>query len=81
MTEINKRLVRLHDAMGMTGLSKASIYKKEKKGEFPSRVSLGARSVAWYEHEIQEWVCNRPKVSSNSHPKAVVSLSAMASSY
>ncbi|WP_387796165.1 helix-turn-helix transcriptional regulator [Photorhabdus sp. RM125S] len=30
-----------------------------QQGEFPKSVSLGARSVAWVEKEIDEWIINK----------------------
>ena len=38
-------------------LSRAWIYAKVAKGEFPAPIHLGsATSVVWLEHEIDEWV-------------------------
>jgi predicted DNA-binding transcriptional regulator AlpA len=43
----------------MTGLSRTSIWRLERKGEFPARVSLTAGSVGWRMSEVEEWVNNR----------------------
>jgi len=37
-----------------------TLYRWEQKGQFPRRVRLGPNSVGWYEHEIEEWLANRP---------------------
>lgn len=50
------RLLRLAEVMSLTGLSRSSIYLKMKHNEFPNQIQIGARSVAWLENEIQEWI-------------------------
>ncbi|EGR05067.1 prophage CP4-57 regulatory family protein [Vibrio cholerae HE-40] len=43
----------------MTGLSRAYMYKLMADKKFPKSVSLGFRSVAWLESEIQDWIFER----------------------
>ncbi|MBL5883241.1 AlpA family transcriptional regulator [Lelliottia aquatilis] len=50
------RLLRMMDVIKLTGLPKSTIYLKIKNKEFPDQVSIGARSVAWVETEINEWI-------------------------
>jgi prophage regulatory protein len=50
------RLLRMTDVIKLTGLPKSTIYLKIKNKEFPDQVSIGARSVAWVETEINEWI-------------------------
>lgn len=52
----NMRLIRLKEVMKISGLSRSGIYKFIKEGKFPKSVSLGVRSVAWVEQEVQDWV-------------------------
>ncbi|EQC01050.1 MULTISPECIES: helix-turn-helix transcriptional regulator [Photorhabdus] len=52
-------LIRLADVMKKVGLKKSWIYHLIQQGEFPKSVSLGARSVAWVEKEIDEWIINK----------------------
>lgn len=49
-------IIRLHDVKARTGLSRSEIYRREALGQFPRRVSLGARSVGWPSDEIQSWI-------------------------
>lgn len=51
-----ERLLKLPEVIQMTGVSKSAILRKEKVGEFPKRIKLGPRSVAWSETEINAWV-------------------------
>jgi prophage regulatory protein len=39
--------------------SKVQLWRKEKRGEFPKRVPLGAARHGWLEHEIDEWIAAR----------------------
>ncbi|ETS32588.1 transcriptional regulator [Photorhabdus temperata] len=52
-------LIRLADVMKKVGLKKSWIYHLMQQDEFPKSVSLGARSVAWVEKEIDEWIINK----------------------
>ncbi len=49
-------LLRLPEVMKRTGLSRATIYRKERAGLFPPRVALGGNMVAWYESDVGRWV-------------------------
>lgn len=51
-----KRILRRPDVEAMTGLSRASIYKRMANGSFPRAYPLGGRIVGWLESEIQQWI-------------------------
>ena len=48
--------MRLDEVKKITGLSKASIYRFEKNGDFPKKVNIGKRSVGWFENDIEEFL-------------------------
>ena len=50
------RIMRLSEVKTITGLSKTTIYRFEKEGRFPSRVSLGERSVGWFEDDVESFL-------------------------
>jgi prophage regulatory protein len=52
------RLIRIKEVVAATGLSRSRIYQYINEGRFPSSVSLGGRSVAWVESEIDKWIEN-----------------------
>ncbi|MFD1259268.1 helix-turn-helix transcriptional regulator [Entomomonas asaccharolytica] len=54
----SKRLIRLHEVMNLTGLSRASVYNYIKSGIFPPPAKFGKSSL-WEYTEIQEWISNR----------------------
>ncbi|MBB6191154.1 prophage regulatory protein [Sphingobium wenxiniae] len=51
--------LRLPAVISATGLSKATIYRRIKAGEFPDAYSLGGHSVAWKRSELEDWMENR----------------------
>ena len=55
------RLIRLRDVLGLTGLSRSTLYRKKRVGDFPESVELGARVVGWWESEVRAWMASRPK--------------------
>lgn len=50
------RLLALPEVISKTGLSKASIYRMEKTGDFPRHVKLTPYRSAWAEHEIDSYI-------------------------
>ena len=50
------RLIKLKEVMQKTSLGHSSIYKFIADGTFPKQVSLGAKSVAWVESEVDDWI-------------------------
>jgi len=44
-----------------TGLSKTTLWRLEKSGNFPSRVNTSVSRVGWIETEINEWIKTRPR--------------------
>jgi len=43
----------------MLGLSDPTVWRKEKRGEFPKRLRLGAGAVGWLESEVNAWLEER----------------------
>jgi prophage regulatory protein len=42
-----------------TGLSRATIYAKLARNDFPRPVKLGPRAIGFLESEIEEWLAER----------------------
>jgi prophage regulatory protein len=64
------KFLRLADVIDRTGLGRSTIYKLMTENDFPSSVSLSARSVAWVEQEIEDWIFNRIAQRDNQEAKA-----------
>lgn len=55
------RILRLPEVTERTGLSRTTIWRKERDGDFPQRVRLSANSVGWREAEVEAWIESRPR--------------------
>lgn len=56
------KILKLPDVMGITGLSRSSIYSFVRQGSFPSPVPLGSRAVGWIAAEIEHWLNERAQL-------------------
>ncbi|NVO22622.1 helix-turn-helix transcriptional regulator [Donghicola mangrovi] len=56
-----RKLIKIKDVCAITKLSRATIYRKQQAGDFPSAIQLSVRSVAWYADEIEVWLGSRPR--------------------
>ncbi|KAA6101384.1 MULTISPECIES: AlpA family transcriptional regulator [Pantoea] len=65
MSERKENLIRLPEVIKRTGISKTTIYELINEKRFPSQVKIGARSVAFIESEIDEWLINLINKSRN----------------
>jgi len=55
--EITKdRMLRLPQAKTMLGIGASTFWKRVKEKTLPSGISLGPRTVAWRESELQAWI-------------------------
>jgi prophage regulatory protein len=51
-----KTFIKLPAVKERTSLSTSEIYRRIEAGTFPAQIKLGAKAVAWLEHEIDEWI-------------------------
>jgi predicted DNA-binding transcriptional regulator AlpA len=56
-------IVRIKEAMALTGLGRTSIHHLCKAGAF-KKVRLGKRAVGFLRHELQAWIESRVNASS-----------------
>lgn len=59
------RVLRLPEVLKITGLSHSTIWRKEKEGTFPGRLSLGPNSSGWLMSEVNEWLESMVKERDN----------------
>lgn len=52
-------IIRLPEVLQTVGLSRPSIYRLMKLGEFPQQVKLGLLSVGWMRAEVAQWIAGR----------------------
>jgi prophage regulatory protein len=60
------KILRIAEVVERTGLSRPTIWRRERAGLFPRRRSLGGNAVGWLEHEIQEWIQGLPPAGESS---------------
>jgi prophage regulatory protein len=50
------RLLKLKEVLARLPISKSTWYAGVKRLEMPQPVRLGTRSVAWFEHDIEDYL-------------------------
>lgn len=55
----NKTLINRKVLLKMIPLSSRTIYNLEQRGEFPRRIALTSRNVAWQLSEVEQWIEER----------------------
>jgi prophage regulatory protein len=55
-TTKNKMLINRKKLLEIIPLSTRTIYNLEQRGEFPRRIALTCRNVAWDLSEVEEWI-------------------------
>lgn len=54
-----KTLINRKQLLEMIPLSTRTIYNLEQRGEFPRRIALTSRNVAWDLSEVEQWIEER----------------------
>ena len=52
------RILRSEEVEELVGLARTTIWRMERRGEFPARLQLTARRVGWRLSEINNWLTN-----------------------
>ena len=53
------RLLKQSEVLARIGLSRMSVYKLRKVGDFPEPVTLGKGAIRWRESELTAWIASR----------------------
>jgi prophage regulatory protein len=51
-----RRILRVSAVVAKVGLSRTTIWRLVKTGEFPQPIELAIRARGWYDHEIDEYL-------------------------
>lgn len=54
--EGQERIIRKPELLARVGLSDPTIWRMERRGEFPKRVRLGGNSTGWLASEVEAWI-------------------------
>ena len=52
----SKTLINRKKLLAMIPLCERTIFNMEQRGEFPNRIALTSRNVAWDLAEVEEWI-------------------------
>lgn len=58
-TKAHSTLINRKTLLEMIPLSARAIYNLEQRGEFPRRIALTSRNVAWQLSEVEQWIADR----------------------
>lgn len=50
------RLLKIRELVAETSLSRATIYRAIRRGEFPDRIKISPRRVGWPEADVTAWI-------------------------
>lgn len=54
------RILRQSEVLAITGLGRTTLWRLEKRGEFPARRRITGNIVGWLASEVEEWIRSRP---------------------
>ena len=60
-TKMEKKLLRIADVIEMTSMSRSTLWRLVKTGQFPAPLKVGGpkgRAVRWLRVDIEEWIAN-----------------------
>ena len=63
-----RTLINRKKLLAMIPLSDRTIFNMERRGEFPRRIALTSRNVAWDLAEVEEWIDARKSAGTASRP-------------
>jgi prophage regulatory protein len=56
---VEDKFLRVRAVVEITGLARSTIYALAKASRFPSPFKLSARSSAWSELDVREWMASK----------------------
>lgn len=64
-----EKIVRFPEIKERTGLSRSTIFRMERNGNFPKRRVIGSHSVGWILTEVLDWINSRTFVANKENNK------------
>lgn len=59
MHKTMNKIMRMPEVINFTGISRATIYRLIKAGEFPKPLKLSKGIIGWTTKEIERWIRSR----------------------
>ncbi|MDO6839485.1 AlpA family phage regulatory protein [Paraglaciecola chathamensis] len=72
MHNTNLRVIRKPEVCNLAGMSNTSLFEQTRAGIFPPPISLGARAVGFFMHEVQAILAARSVGKSDDDIKLIV---------
>ena len=63
-------IYREKDVLALVRISKATLWRWRKAGEFPPPIQLGPNTVGWRRGDVDEWLASRPLATGEGEPAA-----------
>ena len=63
------RMLRFPVVRERTGLSRTTVWRMERRGEFPAHCQLSANTVGWLEEEVTAWIRARSGSPTDGEPQ------------
>jgi predicted DNA-binding transcriptional regulator AlpA len=54
-------VIRLQEVCKLTGLSRTTLWRLERMGQFPERIQLSRNAVGWNADDVHRWLATRPR--------------------
>lgn len=59
---MSDKILKRKEAVEKSGLSYPTIWRLERRGQFPARLRLSQGRVGWLESEITQWLAARIRI-------------------
>ena len=60
------QILNVKEVTSRTKLSRVTIWRLEKEGEFPPRIKISQKRIGWRKDEVAKWIESLPRVVSES---------------
>lgn len=57
---MHDQFLRFSEVRSITGLSRSTIWRREKDGTFPQRRQISSNRVAWLRTQVEAWINAAP---------------------
>lgn len=61
------KIIRIREVTARTGLSRPTIWRNIRSGDFPKSFPISGHAVGWLESDITTWIEERAKLAGTGH--------------
>ena len=63
---VRPSILRVQEVSRRVGLSRTTLWRLAKRGEFPQARKLTAKTIGWLESDVEEWIETRARIKSET---------------